>query len=80
MNLFDQAQDIEMREREHNIAQALRAAPVIQATGNCLYCSQELAAGLRFCDAECCRAWEAEQAAWKRSGKTPQGVPRPSED
>lgn len=39
--------------------QAAKGGP--EATGDCLYCGEPLAVGLRFCDADCRDGWEHEQ-------------------
>ena len=68
MNLFDQAQEADMREREHLIAETLRSAPVIPARGDCLNCEAPLPSPLRFCDVDCCRDWENQMEADRRNG------------
>jgi predicted nucleic acid-binding Zn ribbon protein len=68
MNIFDRAQEAEMFEREHRIAAALRDAPVIQARGDCLFCAEPLPSPQRWCDAECCHAWENQMEARRRNG------------
>lgn len=37
------------------------AQPVAEATGWCLYCGECVPEGRRWCDAQCCAAWELEQ-------------------
>ena len=36
-------------------------APVIKATGKCLYCDDSVLNGNRWCDVRCRDAWEREQ-------------------
>lgn len=41
--------------------------PAAKATGFCLYCEEPQPAGRRWCDAQCCKAWEQENAKTRRS-------------
>lgn len=68
MSVFDDAQALEMFEREHRLANTLNSAPVILARGECLSCEAPLPLPLRFCDVDCCRDWEAQQEARRRNG------------
>ena len=40
-----------------------------EPTGWCLYCREPLEEGLRWCDAECEREWEYEQARMRANGR-----------
>lgn len=68
MDIYDQAQELEMFEREHRIAETLRSGPVIPAKGYCLFCDYEVPYSHRWCDADCCRDWEAMQEGQRRNG------------
>ena len=35
--------------------------PVVEATGLCLFCGEPLAAGLRWCDADCRDDWQRQR-------------------
>lgn len=53
---FDRAQEIEYRDREISLAEALKQKPALTATGKCLYCFEPIAedaVNKRFCDIEC---------------------------
>lgn len=41
--------------------------------GFCHYCAEPLAAGLRWCDADCRDDWQAEQNAHARAGNPAMG-------
>ena len=47
-------------------AMARRQAVRVEAMGVCLCCDDPVAAGRRWCSAECSRLWEAEQARQRR--------------
>lgn len=69
MDMFDQAQDLEMLQRNASIAEARKpvvAGPVY--TGFCAYCEEQVPSPRRFCDGDCREGWEKEQAAKKRNG------------
>lgn len=53
----------EKNELYLEIAQRNRAAcaPVIMATGRCLYCDEPALNGNRWCGVECRDAWQREQ-------------------
>lgn len=68
MSVFDDAQALEMFEREYRLANTLNSAPVIPARGECLSCEAPLPYPLRFCDVDCCRDWENQQEARRRNG------------
>lgn len=38
------------------------------ADGQCLFCDEPLAPGVRFCDTNCCRDWEHEQERARVNG------------
>jgi hypothetical protein len=62
----DRAQDQEAA----NLAQALkRRRKTLQATGACHYCGEHVAKGFIFCDVECGREYEREQAIRARQGR-----------
>ena len=44
-------------------------AAMMQPTGHCRFCDEELAAGLLFCDVDCRDDFEKEDAAMKRAGR-----------
>jgi len=58
-DLADVANDLIDSERSALAARAAAAPPEAEATGFCLYCEEPLAAPRRWCDAACCRGWEA---------------------
>lgn len=68
MNIFDEAQAVEMAERERCLEETRRSAPVIHPRGDCLSCEATLPFPLRFCDVDCCRDWENQQEARRRNG------------
>lgn len=69
MNQFDQAQELEMLQRNASIEAARKAAPGGPGyTGLCHYCSAEAPSPRRFCDGECLKGWERVLAARKRNG------------
>lgn len=68
MDDIDRAQAQEEMARDLAIRAAIAAAPVLPATGACHWCDALLPAGARFCDSECCRDFEREQAARRRNG------------
>ena len=35
--------------------------PEAKATGRCLWCGKKVKKGMRWCDRDCCAAWEKEQ-------------------
>lgn len=62
-DVFDKAQDLDalMLQSHLNKHQAeQKRKPKVQATGKCLYCGEELAEGLRWCDADCRDDWQKE--------------------
>lgn len=68
-DLIDMAQAHEAM----NLAAALRnmpRAPIVLATGECLYCAEGLALE-RWCDAECRDAWVTEQERRRVNGAAP---------
>ena len=69
MDMFDQAQELEMLQRDANITAARKTAPGSPVyTGVCCYCKDTASYPRRFCDGECREGWEKEQAARKRNG------------
>lgn len=74
MDMFDQAQDLEMLQRNASIEAARKPLANGPAyTGFCHYCEDPATLPRRFCDGECREGWEAEQAARKRNGYTEDG-------
>jgi hypothetical protein len=41
----------------------------LHADGHCLYCDEDIAPGLKFCNRDCRDDWDQEQRALKISGK-----------
>ena len=68
MDIFDQAQELEMLQRNASIEQARKAASGPVYTGECHYCGADLPSPRRFCDKDCLTGWEKEEAARKRNG------------
>ena len=69
MDLYDQAQELDMLQRDASIAQARQAPTGSPAyTGHCAFCAVSLPSPKRFCDADCRDGWERENAARKRNG------------
>lgn len=58
-----------LEERERSFAQTIRKPEGPLATGRCLFCDELVADELRWCDALCRDAWQADMA---RAGR-----PRP---
>ncbi len=48
--------------------QYLAARQAVDATGECLYCGEALADGLRFCNADCRDGWQHEQKLKRMQG------------
>jgi hypothetical protein len=64
---IDRAND----EAERFLSEALknaRGGPVLLACGQCRYCGEGVAEGLRFCDADCRDDYDRLSAARKRNG------------
>lgn len=57
----DQATEREELDRELALRNRRDEGP--RPCGHCHYCSETVAAGLRWCDAECRDDWEAEKRA-----------------
>ena len=53
MEIIDRAQQEIERELERNIAKARAQETHYRPIGICLYCSEPLDKGLRWCDADC---------------------------
>lgn len=53
MEIIDRAQQEIERELERSIAKARAQESRYRPIGICLYCSEPLAKGLRWCDADC---------------------------
>jgi hypothetical protein len=53
---------------EMGIRQA-RSAPALMPRGQCHFCDEEVADGLRFCGPDCRDDFQAEEEALKRMGK-----------
>ena len=54
----DYAAAIEQSTRDSAIAAARSRTPELKATGFCLWCTEPVAAGRRFCDADCAEDFE----------------------
>lgn len=61
----DAANDNILLINEAFISRARRIAPEVKATGECLYCTEVVGEGKRWCDTDCRDGWERE----KRRGK-----------
>lgn len=61
----DSANDNILLINEALVSRARKALPEAQATGECLYCTELLAEGKRWCDTDCRDGWERE----KRRGR-----------
>jgi predicted nucleic acid-binding Zn ribbon protein len=46
-----------------------RSAPALMPKGECHFCGEEVADGLRFCGPDCRDDFQAEEEALKRMGK-----------
>jgi hypothetical protein len=69
-DVFDQASDLEEKERVGLIAQARRNAPVaMEPNGKCLFCLAPLGDLRLFCDGDCATDHERERAAKLRNGR-----------
>jgi hypothetical protein len=62
MDDIDKAQ----RAAEHfntvALNQSVRSVPTAVFTGECLYCGEPLEYPRRWCDKDCCAAWERENS------------------
>ena len=60
---IDRAQERDQQYRDDCDAERRYQAAknALQATGECRYCGEPLADGLRFCCADCRDAWQHEQ-------------------
>jgi len=67
-DIYDQATDQEMMEREIAIKAARSRNQPIHFTGHCLYCNEAITQG-RFCAAECREDYELEQKIKYLSGR-----------
>lgn len=64
---LDRATQLEEAERA---TAALFRKPVLRRTGRCYSCDERVAQeGALFCDSDCLKAYEAEQAAKLRNGR-----------
>lgn len=65
MDIADRAlKDIEMMD---SLISKREVKPEAEATGKCLWCGRKVRKGRRWCDRDCCAAWEREQ---KKNGRT----------
>ncbi len=65
----DLAFAVEQQALESAIAAQRRSRTTLQATGSCHYCGETLEGGnAHFCDIDCAKDYEAEQALKKRLG------------
>lgn len=70
MDTIERAQEEQLVQDQLLLAEfSARAAAPLLATGECLYCGNTLAKGLRFCDAHCRDDYEHEKAAQQRNGR-----------
>ena len=76
MDDADRATRSEELIHQHNIAAVRRRNAELPAVGFCYYCSEQVPAGSRFCDADCMTGWQEEEDARRRNGK-PTGLTRP---
>lgn len=68
MDIFDQASEMEEKERERSIANARKPVKKLYPAGFCHYCSERVDAGALFCDIDCSEGWQEEEDARKRNG------------
>ena len=68
MDIFDQASELEEKERTRAIAHARKPVKKIYPAGFCHYCSERVGAGMLFCDIECSDGWQEEDDARTRNG------------
>jgi hypothetical protein len=61
MDIIDQANQQADLLLQLQLNEAKRTKPGPLPTGACLYCGEDVAPGRRWCDADCCSAWEKEQ-------------------
>lgn len=63
-DIFDQATEHEIRDRELAIKLQLEsAAPAMRRTGHCHNCDESLGSGELFCDADCRNDYELRARA-----------------
>lgn len=63
-DIFDQATEHEIRDREMAIKLQLdSAAPAMRRTGHCHNCDESLRSGGLFCDADCLNDYELRARA-----------------
>ncbi len=67
-DIFDQATEKEMRDRELAIRHARAQNQPLKFTGHCLSCNEILQQG-RFCDAECREDYELAEKMRRMSGR-----------
>lgn len=68
----DIADIIQARNLERSLHEARTAKPGITANGQCHFCDADVSGKLLFCDHDCQKDWEREQAALQRTGKARQ--------
>ena len=69
-DIADRADIAIQRELDAGLAAVrARAATATVTTGKCFYCDDAVGEGMRFCDRDCAREFERQQAARRRNGK-----------
>ena len=58
-DILDQAQELQAMEIENSLKNMPRYTSP-EATGNCLYCGEEVEPPKKFCDSECAKKWSAK--------------------
>jgi hypothetical protein len=64
----DRASELEDLARQDALVVSRRAEPP-KVGGSCLYCSERLAASMRFCGPDCRNAYDEHQELLRRRGK-----------
>lgn len=68
----------ELIERRRQAAiEACSHAPALVCKGSCWFCDEPLPQPQKFCDIDCSRDYEQEQAALQRAGRWQPGDPVP---
>lgn len=66
MDEADQANDNIARDEAIAIKVTANRGPEVDSTGVCLYCTEELTDGRRWCDADCRNAWQVKNRGIRR--------------
>jgi predicted nucleic acid-binding Zn ribbon protein len=69
MDVFDQATEMEERDRDAAIAAQRNKTAVLPDIGHCHSCEEPRSDGRRFCDADCRDDYDREQKHRKRQGR-----------